>query len=179
VELSLERATIVGGRNPNRRVVILRESPELDVTWSRFAGGERGAALHVHREHVDAFHVLEGVVTFTVGPDAEKVDAPAGTFVLVPPGVVHGFDIDTDATTTYLNFHAPSTGFAAYLRRERDGFDSFDPPADGGRPVSEAVVLDGDVDVSLGSLTLAVGDAPAGDYFVLGPGRVLNIRAGA
>jgi mannose-6-phosphate isomerase-like protein (cupin superfamily) len=45
----------------------------------------------------------------------------------------------------FLNFHTPDGGFAAYMRDLRDGvegasFDSFDPPADGGLPLSEAVV---------------------------------------
>ncbi|WP_410962759.1 hypothetical protein, partial [Salmonella sp. SAL4446] len=46
----------------------------------------------------------------------------------------------------FLNIHAPSMGFAEMLRAARDGreekaekFDQFDPPADGGRPLSDAV----------------------------------------
>ena len=56
--------------------------------------GERGAEPHVHREHTDAFYVLEGELTFRIGPDLEPVTAPAGTFVAVPPNVIHGFDND-------------------------------------------------------------------------------------
>ena len=48
---------------------------------------------------------------------------------------------------TFLNMHAPSKGFADSLRARRDGrelvaerFDTFDPPADGGRPETDAVV---------------------------------------
>jgi hypothetical protein len=44
----------------------------------------------------------------------------------------------------FINIHAPDKGFAAFLRARRDGldasFDSFDPPADGGRPAAEAIV---------------------------------------
>jgi len=47
---------------------------------------------HIHKQHADAFYVLEGEVTFGLGPELEKVVAPAGTFVLVPAGVIHGFD---------------------------------------------------------------------------------------
>jgi hypothetical protein len=46
----------------------------------------------------------------------------------------------------FLNIHAQSKGFAEMLRAARDGreekaeeFDQFDPPADGGRPLSDAV----------------------------------------
>jgi hypothetical protein len=58
---------------------------------------------------------------------------------------VHGFDNDSDAEVQYLNFHAPDGGFADYLRAARDGrnaaFDSFDPPADRGRPARDAIVV--------------------------------------
>jgi quercetin dioxygenase-like cupin family protein len=125
---------------PNRTLHILFSHDLLDVTWTRHEAGERGAEPHVHREHVDSFYVLEGELTFRVGPDLEVVKAPAGTFVSVPPGVVHGFDNDSAAQVRFLNFHAPSGGFADYLRDINPGFDSFDPPEDGGRAVGEAIV---------------------------------------
>jgi uncharacterized cupin superfamily protein len=43
-----------------RDVVLLVGEPALTVTFSRYAPGERGPDLHVHREHIDAFYVLEG-----------------------------------------------------------------------------------------------------------------------
>jgi quercetin dioxygenase-like cupin family protein len=129
---------------PHRAVVLVSASDELTVTWSRYGAGERGPDLHVHREHTDAFYVLTGELVFEVGPGAERVTALAGTFVAVPPNVVHTFVNASDADATWLNFHAPDKGFAAYLRAARDGrqaaWDSFDPPADGGRPVTEVVV---------------------------------------
>jgi quercetin dioxygenase-like cupin family protein len=45
----------------------------------------------------------------------------------------------------YLNFHAPGGGFAPYLRGEESGFDSFDPPEDGGRPAGDAYIGTGEV----------------------------------
>jgi uncharacterized cupin superfamily protein len=53
-----------------REVVILAELHELTITWSRYGPGESGPDLHVHREHADAFYVLEGELTFAVGPGA-------------------------------------------------------------------------------------------------------------
>ena len=129
---------------PRRAVRVLAERAEVTITWSRYGAGERGPDLHVHREHTDAFYVLDGEVTFAVGPRAEKVRVGHGGFVAVPPGVVHCFANETDADACWLNLHAPDTGFAAYLRDLRDGrpiaFDSFDPPTDGGRPATEVVV---------------------------------------
>jgi quercetin dioxygenase-like cupin family protein len=128
-----------------REVRILVAGPDLTVTWSRYAARERGPDLHVHREHTDAFSVLDGELTFAVGPRADRQRVPAGGFVAVPPGVVHTFANESTAEARWLNLHAPDTGFAAYLRAARDGvpgasFDSFDPPADGGRPAAGAIV---------------------------------------
>lgn len=123
-----------------RTVRLLFAHELLDVTWTRHEAGERGAEPHVHHQHTDAFYVLEGEVTFRIGPDLERRTAPAGTFVAVPPNVIHGFDNDSPERACFLNFHAPSGGFAEYMRGVNPGFDSFDPPADGGRPAAEATV---------------------------------------
>jgi mannose-6-phosphate isomerase-like protein (cupin superfamily) len=127
-----------------RAIVLLIDRPELTVTWTRYGARERGPDLHVHREHTDAFYVLEGELTFEVGPRAHRVRAPAGAFVAVPPDVVHTFVNCSPADASWLNFHAPDQDFAAYLRSSRDGrasaWDSFDPPADGGRPALDAIV---------------------------------------
>jgi quercetin dioxygenase-like cupin family protein len=129
-----------------RTIRILLAHELLDATWTRYEAGERGPDPHVHHRHVDAFYVLSGELEFGLGRDgAAKVRAPAGTLAAVPPDVVHTFGNESGDTATFLNLHAPSTGFAASLRARRDGrpvesWDSFDPPADGGRPVSEAIV---------------------------------------
>jgi mannose-6-phosphate isomerase-like protein (cupin superfamily) len=125
---------------PERTVRLLLAHDLLDVTWSRYEQGEQGPDPHVHREHVDSFFVLEGELVFGLGPDVEDVRAPAGTFVFVPQDVVHTFRNDGEATTLFLNLHSPSGGFAAFMRGERDGFDSFDPPPGGGRPAGNAIV---------------------------------------
>jgi quercetin dioxygenase-like cupin family protein len=128
-----------------RELLLLAAEPDLTVTWARYAAGERGADLHVHREHVDAFYVLAGELAFRLGPEGERLSVSAGGYVSIPPNVVHGFDNDSGAEVQYLNLHAPDAGFAEYLRAARDGtkapFDSFDPPADGGRPAGDAIVV--------------------------------------
>ena len=127
-----------------RDVILLAADDDISITWSRYAAGERGPGLHVHREHVDAFYVLEGELTFAVGPAGDPLRTGPGGLVAVPPDVAHGFANEGAADVCWLNFHAPDKGFAAYLRDARDGndaaFDSFDPPADGGRPASEIIV---------------------------------------
>jgi quercetin dioxygenase-like cupin family protein len=128
-----------------RTVEILQGHELIDVTWSRYEAGERGPDPHVHREHVDSFYVVEGTLVFELGGAQElRVEAGPGTFVAATQNVVHTFRNESDARATFLNFHTPSGGFAANLRGVRDGrdvpWDSFDPPAGGGRAAAEAVV---------------------------------------
>ena len=128
-----------------RNVLILVDEPQLVMTWTRYEAGERGPDPHVHRQHADAFYIVEGEIEFGLGPGAEHVvRAPAGSVVIAPPNVVHTFANESDARAVYLNFHAPNGGFADFLRAARDKrefeWDSWDPPEDGGRPASHAVV---------------------------------------
>ncbi|HEX2181675.1 MAG TPA: cupin domain-containing protein [Rubrobacteraceae bacterium] len=46
-----------------------------------------GPRPHIHRDHEEAFYVLEGELTVRVGE--REITAPAGSFVVVPRGVVH------------------------------------------------------------------------------------------
>lgn len=128
----------------DRRVEILSDDETLNATWSRFGPHREGADLHVHRHHTDCFYVLEGELTVRLGLEDEAVTVPTGAFARVPPLVVHGFRNGSDAEVRYLNLHAPGRRFADYLRAMRDGrsftYDQHEPPEDGGRPASEAVV---------------------------------------
>jgi quercetin dioxygenase-like cupin family protein len=126
---------------PNRELRLLCAHPLLTLCWLRYGAGERGANPHFHREHSDAFYVLDGQVTVRLGPELEPVIATPGTLVVIPAGVVHAFDNDGPGEARFLDFHASDGGFARYLRTgEEEGFDSYDPPEDGGRPISDAVV---------------------------------------
>ncbi len=49
--------------------------------------GSPGPRPHIHRHHEEAFYVLEGELTVRVG--RRTITAPAGSFVVVPRGVVH------------------------------------------------------------------------------------------
>ncbi len=176
-----------------REVVLLAGDADLAITWSRYAAGERGPDLHVHREHTDAFYVLEGELTFAVGPAGDPVRVGPGGFVAVPPDVAHGFANESDAEACWLNFHAPDKGFADYLR-EGAAFDSFDPPPDGGLPAagvlvvgpgegerltvgSSPVVLKGAVPgLAVAEWEDAVADPQPGDrFYPLSGGRLLSI----
>jgi mannose-6-phosphate isomerase-like protein (cupin superfamily) len=71
---------------------------------------------HVHEDEDDAFYILSGTLTFELGD--ERVAAGPGTFVLVPPGVSHGFANEGDEEVRMFNVHAPA-GFD--LRIEASG----------------------------------------------------------
>jgi mannose-6-phosphate isomerase-like protein (cupin superfamily) len=61
---------------------------------------------HVHDDEDDAFYIVDGVMTFLL--DDGDVEAPPGTFVLVPPGVRHGFRNAGSEPVRMLNIHAPA-----------------------------------------------------------------------
>jgi mannose-6-phosphate isomerase-like protein (cupin superfamily) len=93
--------------------------PELDLLEFDVGRGYEGPGPHYHERHADSFYVLEGELEFTV--DGETVRAPAGTSVVVPPGVVHAFTNAGPGRARFLNVHAPDIGFVEYLRaRARD-----------------------------------------------------------
>jgi quercetin dioxygenase-like cupin family protein len=149
MELDVHLAPPGGGElvrdTPESRLEILSDRDELHATWTRFEAHRDGASPHVHREHSDLFYVLEGEFTVLIGPDRTETAIGPGTLALAPPLVVHGFRNASDGEMRYLNFHAPGGGFAPYLRGEQPGFDSFDPPEDGGRPACDASIGTGEV----------------------------------
>ena len=123
---------------PERTLRILAELEQVIVSWFRYEPGEKGPDPHVHRQHTDAFYVLEGEVEFKLGPNLETVTGLPGTLAAAPPNVVHTFRNASDATAIFLNFHAPSMGFGDHIRGRGNAFDQFEPPADGG--LDEAVL---------------------------------------
>ena len=124
---------------PDRRATVLVESDELTISEFHYGPGQRGAQRHVHNEHADAFLVLEGELTFHLRDDSRTL--PAGTLVVAPPGLVHGFDHDADAFMRCFNLHMPSYRFADYMRGRNPEFDQFDPPDDGGMDPSAAIFV--------------------------------------
>ena len=89
-------------------------TPHFNAGIITFAAGRR-IEQHVHADEDDSFYVLRGELVFEFGD--ERIVAPAGTFVLAPPGVSHGFANETDEDALIFNIHAPA-GFD--LRIEED-----------------------------------------------------------
>ena len=75
--------------------------------------GYPGPPPHVHERLHDMFYVLEGTLAMRLGDD--NLAVPAGTFVCVPPGVVHTFSNPGTAPVRFLNFNTPG-GWERYMR---------------------------------------------------------------
>lgn len=71
----------------------------------------KGPGAHSHPED-DVFYVLEG--TLSVCVHDEWLDAPAGSFVLVPGGTTHDFENRGDTRAGALNVSAPGD-FEAHM----------------------------------------------------------------
>ena len=126
---------------PGRNVAIRVGTDAITITQSLYGPGERGPDPHVHDEHTDAFYVTHGALRFGIAGEERVVGA--GGFVAIPPGVVHTFLNDADEDARFVNIHAPSCGFDAFMRGgQTSEWDSrAADPADS-RPASEAVVVD-------------------------------------
>ena len=77
------------------------------------APGFAGPPPHTHERLHDMFYVLEGTLTMRIGE--ETVDLGAGSFVCVPPGVVHTFSNRSEEPVRFLNFNTPA-GWENYMR---------------------------------------------------------------
>jgi quercetin dioxygenase-like cupin family protein len=76
-----------------------------------------GPPQHRHAAHDEGFYVVSGTARFTVGETT--YDAPAGTFVMIPPGAPHTFANPGDETVVLLNTFTPDL-YVQYFRDLRD-----------------------------------------------------------
>lgn len=95
-----------------RNSIVKAARPELSLLEGVVDPGEE-VTPHLHRGHSDSFYVLEGELEFRIGD--RVVTAAAGSFVLSPPGVVHGFRNVSSHPARVLNLHTPG-GFVEYRR---------------------------------------------------------------
>jgi mannose-6-phosphate isomerase-like protein (cupin superfamily) len=107
-----QRAIVVppgGGRRLGNVEFLARtaDTPRFTLGIIEIAPG-RELEAHVHGDEDDAFYILEGEMTFFFGDADEEAVAPPGTFVLVPPGVRHGFRNPGPGPVRMLNVHAPA-----------------------------------------------------------------------
>jgi mannose-6-phosphate isomerase-like protein (cupin superfamily) len=77
------------------------------------APGFPGPPPHVHKRLHDMFFVLDGTLTMRLGD--ETIELQPGSFVCVPPGVVHTFSNPSVTPVRFLNFNTPA-GWENYMR---------------------------------------------------------------
>jgi quercetin dioxygenase-like cupin family protein len=84
------------------------DQPPIAATGQSFEVHEWSGSgpdyLHVHYADEEAWHVLEGTLTFRFVD--RQIDAPAGTTVFVPAGVPHSY-IEAAGPTRYLIILTP------------------------------------------------------------------------
>ncbi len=132
----------IGGR----MVVKIRDedtSGAYSVYDNTIPPGSPGPRPHLHRRHEETFYVLEGELTVRVGP--RKIVAPAGSFVVVPRGVVHQPSNPGTQPTRVLLVFSPG------------GMDRFFKEAAEGRMPLQAVPEDPAVLERLGTFTERYG----------------------
>jgi quercetin dioxygenase-like cupin family protein len=108
---------------PGLRQLLLTDVEAIAIAEAQAEPGGEAPGPHVHRRHVESFYVLDGELELTAG--ARTIQAPAGSWLQVPPGVRHALSFR--APVRYLDLHTPNCGFAASLRGE-PGFDQEPAP---------------------------------------------------
>jgi mannose-6-phosphate isomerase-like protein (cupin superfamily) len=63
-----------------------------------------GPPMHIHRDAAEAFYVLEG--EYVIFVDDREFRCPAGSFIYIPAGTVHGFRVG-DVPSRKLNLYVP------------------------------------------------------------------------
>jgi mannose-6-phosphate isomerase-like protein (cupin superfamily) len=88
-------------RRPANQPPISATGRSFDVhEWN----GSGPGYLHIHYSDDEAWHVLEGTLTFRFSD--KEVEAPAGTTVFVPAGVAHDY-YEAEGPTRYLIILTP------------------------------------------------------------------------
>jgi mannose-6-phosphate isomerase-like protein (cupin superfamily) len=102
-------------------------SHRLGVGEITIAPRTAGPPQHRHAQHDEGFYVVSGTARFTVGENS--YDAPAGTFVMIPPGAPHTFANPGDEPAVLLNTFTPDL-YVQYFRDLRDMVASGQPLTD-------------------------------------------------
>ena len=74
--------------------------------------GDTGPGPHSHSDNVELFYVIEGTMSILAGE--QWIDAPRGSFLRIPPGVMHDFQNRGEESAGVLNVFLPG-GFEATM----------------------------------------------------------------
>jgi mannose-6-phosphate isomerase-like protein (cupin superfamily) len=95
-------------------VSLLADVERLGVDEVRSKPSAVAPPAHIHPRHSQCFFVLDGALTFRL--EDRELQAGPGTWVFVPPDVVHTFTTTSVEHAHYLDFHAPSCGLGDFVR---------------------------------------------------------------
>ncbi len=97
------------------RLRLLAQSPDqpIAITDNTVPPGFPGPVRHRHARMTDIFYVLEGELAIELEGEWHILDP--GSFVLVPPGVIHTFANRGTVPARFLNIYQPS-GNEQYLK---------------------------------------------------------------
>jgi quercetin dioxygenase-like cupin family protein len=84
-----------------------------------------GPPMHTHEDAGEAFYVLEG--EYVIFLDDQEFRCPAGSFVYIPAGRIHGFRVG-DVPSRKLNIYSPAAmvGYFDELEREAAASEQLD-----------------------------------------------------
>ncbi len=97
------------------RLRVLAQSPDqpLAIMDSVVPPGFAGPVRHRHARMTDIFYVLEGQLTLDLAGERHLLGP--GSFVLVPPGVIHTFANPGSAPVRFLEIMQPA-GLEQYVK---------------------------------------------------------------
>jgi len=95
-------------------VTLLADTEQIGVIEVRSQPVGGPPPLHLHTRHAECFFVLEGELTVRL--EDRELRASAGTWVHVPPEVVHTFGVTGGSPAHFLDIHVPSSGFGDFAR---------------------------------------------------------------
>jgi mannose-6-phosphate isomerase-like protein (cupin superfamily) len=78
-----------------------------------------GPPMHIHHDCSEAFYVLEG--EYRIFVEGAEHRCPAGSFILIPSGLRHGFRVG-DVASRKLNLYAPAE-MIGYFRSLAEAMD--------------------------------------------------------
>jgi mannose-6-phosphate isomerase-like protein (cupin superfamily) len=90
-------------------VTVLADAADTADAFSLIETSERGVdlgpPLHIHRDAVESFYVIDGAYWMVI--DGEETRCEAGSFILVPRGVPHTFRSAAEGSRK-LNLYTPA-----------------------------------------------------------------------
>lgn len=65
----------------------------------------QGTPLHIQHNEDEAFYILDGTLTFQL--DDRRIEAPVGSYVFIPRGLVHAWWNASDVSARFLVIESP------------------------------------------------------------------------